>query len=119
MALSAVIYFYIYQDHRNIATEKAQFTMRVSEIQSEFETDEKLATEKYSNQTIEIYGKITQVDLPNKSLILENVIFVQFDTMMRQPNVNENISVKGRLVGYDELMGEIIIDQAIEIKNEN
>jgi hypothetical protein len=118
ISIFAFVYFYVYKSHREISSEDAAFNVNATELLEEFQTDEATATTKYANLTIEIYGEITKLDLENNIIFINDGISVQMVAFEKQLNVSESIKVKGRLVGYDDLMEEIIIDQAM-IVDEN
>ena len=50
-------------------------------------------------------------DLENKSIILENHVNATVIEMINI-SVNQDITIKGRCVGYDEIMEEIAVDQS-------
>ena len=106
-------YNYIYQDHRDIKTEKAAFTVKATELTKAFQSDETAATQKYLNKTIEVQGTLTGID--GTSLVLENVVFFALsenETAPNQTKLNTNITLKGRCIGYDSLLEEVKLDQA-------
>ena len=105
-------YRYLYHDHRDIANEEAAFTLTVDNLLKEFETDETKANAKYLDKPVLIKGKVTSVDLPAKTIVLDEKVFVLFG---KPTDVQKgvSVSVQGRLMGYDSLLGEIKLDQAI------
>jgi len=101
-------YNYIYQDHRNISAETADYTINASDFILEFINDSETAQSKYLNKTIIINGKITAQT--NNSITLNNSIFCS----LLEPNQvtkNSTVSLKGRCIGYDDLLEEIKLDQ--------
>jgi hypothetical protein len=107
------IYFYIYKSHRNISKENAAFTVNAAHIINEFSEDFEVANQKYADQTIEISGYISDLNLDQKVLMLnESITFLGIDNF-ESLEANQKITIKGRLVGYDELIEEIIVDQSI------
>ena len=111
------IYYYVYQDHRNIDSEKAAYTLETAELQKEFVTNDSLALSKYQDQTIELRAKITTIDLDNKALVLDHKVFATFnDSLPKDLNSDEIFIVKGRFLGYDELLDEFRMDQSSIIK---
>lgn len=111
------LYFYTYQNHRNISTEKAAFTLTLSKLQSEFAKNDSLFNAKYADKTIEIYGKVTSVDLQNQSLMLDDKIVIGFENPISIAiKISDTTHIKGRYVGYDDLLDEFKIDQAIIVK---
>ncbi len=109
-------YNYIYKDHRNIEKEKAAFTLKSTELSNEFLVSSSDSEKKYLNKTIEISGKVTEVD--NNTLIIDNNIFCQFlNPISNSIKTNTVITIKGRFIGYDDLLEEIKLDQCSLSKN--
>jgi len=106
----------MYQDHRNIATENAQFKKKSTELIEEYQRDVQIATTKYLDKTIEIEGSVTAIDLSN--FTLNNAIICYTDSLtMRKIKLASSIKVKGRSIGYDELLEYIKFDQITLINN--
>lgn len=109
-----VIYSYIYQNHRDIASEKGSYSVNAIDIFSEFKTDEKKATAKYLDKTVEVSGKISNIDLKENTIVLDDKLFAVF-----KDKVSENfkplsvVKIKGRFIGYDDLLEELKMDQCI------
>jgi len=107
-----IVYNYIFQEHRNIETEKSEYTLSSIEILNEFSIDPLKSEKKYLNKTIEVTGKITAHS--DKSISLDNIVFCQFSTYIKKEiKNNTQIKIKGRFIGYDDLVEEIKLDQCI------
>ncbi len=106
-----VIFKYVYHQHRDIASEKAVFSVTVSELLKDFAANEIKANEKYLDKSIIIKGKITNIDLLNKTIVLDEKVFAIL-TELTDVKLNNEVSIQGRLIGYDSLLEEIKIDQA-------
>lgn len=107
------LYFYAYKGHRDIATENADFELTVSGLSKEFSENDSLANSKYADRTIQIYGKVTHVDLPSHTIIIDEKLSVVFtDSVLPKINTEDAIKIKGRFVGYDDLLEEFKVDQA-------
>ncbi len=104
-------YKFIYHEHRDIANEKAAFTVSVPQLLKEFVTDETKANAKYLDKSITVKGKITSIDMANKTIVVDEKVFVIL-TNSNDVKVSSEVSVQGRLIGYDSLLEEIKIDQA-------
>ncbi|WP_177169102.1 OB-fold protein [Flavobacterium terrigena] len=106
-----IAYKYLYHEHRDISTEVASFSVSVNQLLKEFTEDETKANSKYLDKSIIIKGKVTSVDSPNKTIVLDEKVFV---LLTNSPKViaNTEVSVQGRLIGYDSLLEEIKLDQA-------
>ena len=106
-------YNYIYQDHRNIKSEKAAFTLSADFLIQDFKSNEETATSKYLNQTIEVRGKLTAIE--DASIVLDQVVFFALsenETPPKSSQLQSEIRVKGRCIGFDSLLEEVKLDQA-------
>ena len=117
LVVGIAIYYYVYQEHRDIDSEEAAYFLETAALQKEFETNDSVALIKYQDQTIELTAKITTIDLENNALALDHKVFVTFnDSLPKDLNVNEVFKVKGRFLGYDELLDEFRMDQSSIVK---
>lgn len=109
-------FLYIYKTHRDISSEKQDFTSTAKVISLEFLSNENKANAKYLDKTIEIKGTITSIDLVTKSIVIDEKLFATFaDTIPKSFQVSSIIIVKGRFVGYDGLLEEMKMDQCVII----
>lgn len=117
LVLSVIIgYNYMYKDHRDISTEKVQFTKKAKELVDEYQIDIEATTTKYLDKTIEIEGRITDIESDN--FTLNNAIVCYTDSITIQKiKIDGTLKVKGRSIGYDELLEYIKLDQVIIINN--
>ncbi len=102
------MYSYVYKDARNIAGEDAAYTVSAQQLVSDYENDIQATDAKYLNQTIAVQGRVTQV--ADSLVTLDSVVFCSFSDI-EKIKVNDAITVKGRCIGYDELFGEVKLDQ--------
>ncbi len=112
--LLIVLYFgykYIYKSHRDISSENAAFTITSAMILNDYKNDEKNANAKYSDKTIVVKGKITQIDLTTKSIVIDEKLYGMMLNLDKDLKVNDSVSIKGRFLGYDELLEELKMDQ--------
>jgi len=112
--LFAMYHFYINKDARDIATEEPAFAVKSDQLLAEFSADGATASKKYLNKTITITGSVSSVD--EKSLSLEGGIYCQLiqKTALKSGTA---ITVKGRLIGFDDILSEIKLDQCTIITN--
>jgi hypothetical protein len=103
------VHYILYGGARDIQAEESAFTLNSSTITAEFNANSVNATTKYLNKTIEVKGKVTKVE--NDLLILDNSIICKMKNKINIPNVGASINIKGRVVGFDDLMGEINLDE--------
>lgn len=104
-------YKYLYHAHRDIANEKAAYSVTVSDLLKEFMKDETKANAKYLDKSISVKGKVTSIDLVNKTIVIDEKAFVLV-TNNSAVQMNAEVTVQGRLIGYDSLLEEIKMDQA-------
>lgn len=110
IAAAIIAYDYIYQDHRTIENEKVEFFVSSLEIASQFSENLTTAEHKYLNKTIEVSGLITELNI--KDITLDDKVFCQFseaiETLVKE---NSIIKIKGRVIGYDDLLEQVKLDQ--------
>jgi hypothetical protein len=102
-------YFYIYQDHRDVSTTKAFQSFSAVELLNVF-TDINVVNDKeVLDQVIEVTGVIT--DVLEDSVVLDELIFIELEKH-QAVSIGQKITIKGRCLGYDDLLEEVKIDQA-------
>lgn len=102
-------YNYIYQDHRDIESETAAFTLTAEDITNDFEINPSDAESKYLNKTIIISGIITELN--SKQITVNDKVFCQLNNPTNILKTNQEVTLKGRFIGYDNLLEEIKLDQ--------
>lgn len=111
-----LLYNYIYKNHRDIASEKESFALSVADLKHGFSQNDSLANAKYLDKTIVIYGKISSIDLSTNSISVDNSLSA---TLKEKPvglKVNDSIQLKGRFIGYDDLLEEFKMDECTPVK---
>jgi hypothetical protein len=106
---SIIAYSYMYPNHRSISEETVSFAVKADYIHGEFIQNSAQAEQKYLDQTLLVSGLVTAID--SKSLTIENKVYSQFETLNSDLNVNDSVTVKGRCIGFDDLLEEIKLDQ--------
>ena len=107
--MAYLAYSYIYKDHRDIENEVAKFSMSSIDISNEFEINPSEAEAKYLNKTIEISGAITELN--TNQITIDDKVFCLFNNPITNLNLDKKVIVKGRFIGYDDLLEEIKLDQ--------
>ena len=105
------LYNYLYQNHRNIQLEKAEVIVSAEGLIDFFKKNE---SEKVLNKPLEINGLLTEIG--SKSVTIDNKVQCSFNFEIKDFKINQNITVKGRCIGYDELFEIVKIDQSSIIK---
>ncbi|HEX9601759.1 MAG TPA: hypothetical protein VF985_09725 [Mariniflexile sp.] len=102
-------YRYVYQDHRDIATETSIYKLTASDLLDEFAINPMTSENKYLNKTIEVSGSIS--DKNPQSITIEDKVFCQFSSKIQKALNTEQIKIKGRFIGYDDLLEQVKLDQ--------
>lgn len=117
LLIAVATYYYIYQSHRNISTETAAYVINIAQLEAEFTANDSIALSKYQDQTIELTAKITAIDPENKAIILDNKLLALFDDNVPKDIISgKTLKIKGRFLGYDELLEEFKMDQSSIIR---
>ena len=110
--LLIIVYAVWNKPHKNYSNTKPNITIDSSNFINEFKTNSTLATEKYLNQVILVNGNVT--DRLTKSVVLNNEIVCTLDSSSLKSlgliQINNEVSIKGRFVGFDDLFEEIRLD---------
>ena len=110
--LLIIVYAVWNKPHKNYSNTKPNITIDSSNFINEFKTNSTLATEKYLNQVILVNGNVT--DRLTKSVVLNNEIVCTLDSSSLKAlgliQINNEVSIKGRFVGFDDLFEEIRLD---------
>ena len=110
-------YWYVFKNDRNFSSEKSIKVTNVLNIITEFNKNDIEANAKYLDKMIEFSGSVSLVDLKNKTMMLEEKVFTSFkpeDFVVVKENTI--IKIKGRFLGYDELLEEIKLDNCMILK---
>ncbi len=103
-------YNYLYKDHRDIQNENPEFILTADEISQKFFDSSEFATSQFLNKAIIVSGVIT--DINDTDITLNNSIFCNFNNMIQTDiQVSDVIKIKGRCIGYDDLLEQIKLDQ--------
>ncbi|WP_323787956.1 hypothetical protein [Psychroserpens sp.] len=109
-------YTYLNQSHRDIENEPAIFEMNSKEIASSFTANTSEAEAKYINLTVELTGHVTELN--SNSITLDDKVFCQFtNPIENEIDEHSQIKIKGRVIGYDDLLEQVKLDQCTINKN--
>jgi hypothetical protein len=103
---------YIYKQHRNVANEPAEYSSTGHDFHQLFIENSIEATPLYQDKTVSLTGQVTS--LGEGSLVLDNGVRCYFaDELIADVSLEDRITVKGRCLGYDELLEEVKVDQCV------
>jgi hypothetical protein len=94
---------------RDLASEETDFKVNSKAIITEFTSNIDAANKKYLEKAVAIDGTITKIT--DKEVIIDNTIICEFKETNKNLKENQSYTIKGRIVGYDDLMGELKLDQ--------
>lgn len=109
LSLFGVYKYMLNAAKRNIETEKVAFSITTKAFSDAFANEETIANTKYLNKTIEVKGIVT--DINDKQLIVDGIVICDMLENQNPEIKNKVTTIKGRFVGYDNLMGEFKLDQ--------
>jgi hypothetical protein len=113
IASLGIVYRYSYKAHRDISSEKVDYVVTISGLEREFTSNEKSAYTKYQNKIVELTATVSAIDSTSKGIVLGEKVFVTFkDSLPKKITSGKTLKIKGRFLGYDELLGEFKIDQS-------
>ncbi len=105
-------YYIMHGGARNLLNEDAAYTVSSKTITTEFSSNVDLANKKYLEQAIVIKGTVTKIT--GKEIIIDNTIICNMKELDPTIQKGQTITLKGRVVGYDDLMQEIKLDQCFK-----
>lgn len=108
-------YKYVYKEHRDISAEKASYSLTVQDLDIAFQTDENSANLKYLDKTILIQGNLTNSNIPENNIVIDSKITCYFTELPEK--IDSNLLIKGRFIGYDELLDEYKINECSFVEN--
>lgn len=97
---------------RNLSTEETDFTVSSQSISTEFAANIEASNKKYLEKAVAIKGTVTKIT--GKEVIIDNSIICNLKELDSSIKEYQIITLKGRVVGYDDLMGELKLDQCFK-----
>jgi len=102
-------YKYTYKPHPSLADKTVAFSGSAEDFLEKVKTDDV----KWQDVVVELTGIITQIDI--KGITLNNNIYCQLEHSKAITTLQKGkiITIKARMIGYDDLLEEIKLDQTI------
>lgn len=104
----------MYGGLRDLSSEKTAFNVTAEDITAEFNASIDVSNKKYLEKPIAISGIATSIT--STEVIINNNIICNLKNPDNTIQKNEKVIIKGRVVGYDDLMSELKLDQCLIIK---
>jgi hypothetical protein len=99
---------YLYKEARNVAAEQPAFTLSADVLLADYEADADAATARYLNKTLSVQGRVTSIN--DSVAIIDSAVFCALAAKAGVKQ-DEVVTIKGRCIGYDEIFGEVKLDQ--------
>lgn len=117
------VYLYVFhKPHRNLANEKPAFELKAADLLNQYSTKEDSCNKAYGDKALQVSGKIADIAKKGEiiqTIVLENSttgISCSFDSaysaesskLISKYKIGEDITLKGKCDGYDEIMGVVL-----------
>ena len=106
----AIAYYLWNKPHRDPTQEKASIQLDALTLQQAFLTDIASAMETYLDKVVEVKGEITEAG--SDYLVLDEGVYVQMAAEQTNMPQSGSVSVKGRVMGFDDLFEQVRLDFA-------
>ena len=103
------IYIYAMQPPAKIESKKVDFTGSSDSFLTKVQKDFAI----WQDKVVLLTGTITTAD--ENGIVLSNQIYCQFREDVNKTHIqpNQKVQLKGRVIGYDDLLEELKLDQCI------
>ena len=105
----SIRYYVFNAGRRDIQSEETAFEVSSDAILNDFTSNTTTSNKKYLEKTKTVSGIITSVK--GEEVILDNSVNCNLLTASKSIKKNQKVTIKGRVVGYDDLLGEVKLDQ--------
>ena len=107
-------YYVMHGGARDISSEVTAFTVKANSIEHEFSNNVEQANKKYLEKPITVIGDVSSIK--GKQVTLNNSIVCRLNSPISVKK-DQHVAIKGRVVGYDDLLDELQLDQCLMINN--
>jgi len=113
-----IIYNTYNKPHKDFNKSPFEVAIESEELISLYQDNTDNANARFLDKILLVKGNITNIE--SDIIILDNGIVCTLDpsqVVTEEIHLNKNISVKGRCIGYDDLLEEIRIDHSFIMRN--
>lgn len=110
LIVSMATYRYLYQSHESISDQKSEYSGTTQNLFIKVAEN----PENWNNKVVTLSGSVTHQD--SNSVTLDRIIYSTLESK-NHTSLPSKVTVKGRIVGFDELLEEIKLEQSIIINN--
>lgn len=108
------VYKYLNKPHRNVLESKVDIALNAVEILTDFQNNSSQANQKYLNKIIVVSGEVINQESDN--VTIDPGVTCYF-LVSNDEELFGELKIKGRCIGYDELLEVVKLDQCTLIKN--
>ena len=108
IVLGRAVYKYVYHEHVNVEEARADYVISAHDLAAEFSQNQEKASKKYLEAIVTVVGVISEID--SEGILLNDAVFCYFSEVIPAQQAKE-VHIKGRCIGYDELLEVVKIDQ--------
>lgn len=112
--LGASIAYYLYnKPHRDIVSEEAEIELSAADLSASYEKNTEQANNLYLDKVVKVTGNVTEYD--EYAIVLDDVIYCSMDSssVKGEPSSGMPAMIKGRVIGYDDLFGQVKLDNCV------
>lgn len=109
VVVGAAIYFYVFhKPHRDLAGEEATVTLTADELHNAFASNASEAQISYLDKVVEVEGVLDAIS--DSVAVMTPGIACTMLHPENLPQEGDELTIKGRVVGYDDLFEEVKLD---------
>ena len=118
LAVSTTIYFIWNKPHKNYFNAPVDISIEGTKLNEYYQNDLMDANLKFLDKILLVSGPITKLN-SNLVIIGGNIVCSLDSSHVLDPSIKlyDEISVRGRCIGYDDLFGEVRIDHCFIMQN--
>ena len=118
IVIFAIVYFSFNKPHKNFVKAPLDYTIQSTELFQKYQLDVSNANASFLDKILSINGTIKEIS--SNMIILDGNIVCSFNppqTIDPKLKLTDKISIKGRCIGYDDLLEEVRIDNCSLMQN--
>lgn len=118
IVIVAIVYFSFNKPHKNFVKAPLDYTIQSTELFQKYQVDVSNANTSFLDKILLIKGTIKEIS--SNMIILDGNIVCSFNppqTIDPKLKLTDKISIKGRCIGYDDLLEEVRIDNCSLMQN--
>jgi len=110
-AMGLLIALYMWnKPHRNVSETRALYQVTAADLSHTYMQSAEAANQRYLDEVIAVSGTVTQIN--DASVTLDETVYAAWDSTFISSEIikGQALKIKGRVVGYDDLFGQVKLD---------